>query len=200
MILTNLIKDKSIILASQSPRRKELLAGIIEDFRTEVRSVEEVYPEGLTNDAIAMYLSELKAKAFEQDVKDNEVVITADTIVCISDKVLGKPNSKEEAFKMLKELSGATHEVITGVTILSCTKKQTFFDKTYVKFYELTDNEIEFYIDQYKPFDKAGSYGIQEWIGYIGIKEMKGDYYNVMGLPLHLLYRNLQSFILEGGN
>lgn len=195
-MLMNLIKDKTIILASQSPRRKELLSGIIDDFKTEVRSVDEVYPNGLDNESIAMYLSELKAQAFEQDVNDSQIVITADTIVCIGNKVLGKPKDKTEATKMLKELSGKTHEVITGVTLLSNTKKFSFYDKTLVTFYNLSANEIEFYIDNYSPFDKAGAYGIQEWIGYIGIKEMKGDYYNVMGLPLHLLYRNLHSFIL----
>lgn len=196
-MLMNLIKDKTIILASQSPRRKELLSGIIDDFKTEVRSVDEVYPNGLGNESIAMYLSELKAQAFEQDVNDSQIVITADTIVCIGNKVLGKPKDKTEATKMLKELSGKTHEVITGVTLLSNTKKFSFYDKTLVTFYNLSANEIEFYIDNYSPFDKAGAYGIQEWIGYIGIKEMKGDYYNVMGLPLHLLYRKLHSFILE---
>lgn len=196
----NLIKDKTIILASQSPRRKELLSGIIDDFKTEVRSVDEVYPNGLDNESIAMYLSELKAQAFEQDVNDSQIVITADTIVCIGNKVLGKPKDKTEATKMLKELSGKTHEVITGVTLLSNTKKFSFYDKTLVTFYNLSANEIEFYIDNYSPFDKAGAYGIQEWIGYIGIKEMKGDYYNVMGLPLHLLYRNLHSFILGAKN
>lgn len=200
MMLTNLLKDKTIILASQSPRRKELLSGIINDFKTEVRSVDEVFPDGLTNGEIAVYLSELKAQAFKEDVQQEEIVITADTIVCIGNKVLGKPKDKTEAIKMLKELSGNTHEVLTGVTFLSSNKKYSFYDKTLVTFYELSDEEIEFYIDNCQPFDKAGSYGIQEWIGYIGIKEMKGDYYNVMGLPLHLLYRNLNKFILEEGN
>ncbi len=200
MMLTNLIKAKTIILASQSPRRKELLSGIIDDFKTEVRSVDEVYPDGLTNEEIAIYLSELKAQAFEGDVQKEEIVITADTIVCIGNKVLGKPQNKVEAVDMLKGLSGNTHEVITGVTILTDTRKYSFYDKTLVSFYELMDEEIDFYIEQYQPFDKAGSYGIQEWIGYIGIKEMKGDYYNVMGLPLHLLYRNLKKFILEVEN
>ncbi|MCT4581539.1 MAG: Maf family nucleotide pyrophosphatase [Flavobacteriales bacterium] len=200
MMLTNLIKDKTIILASQSPRRKELLSGIVDDFKTEVRSVDEVFPDGLTNGEIAVYLSELKAQAFKEDVQQEEVIITADTIVCIGSKVLGKPKDKTEAIKMLKGLSGNTHEVITGVTLLTNTQKLSFYDKTLVTFYELSDEEIDFYIEQHQPFDKAGSYGIQEWIGYIGIKEMKGDYYNVMGLPLHLLYRKLQKFILEEGN
>lgn len=199
-MLTNLIKDKTIILASQSPRRKELLSGIVDDFKTEVRSVDEVFPDGLTNGEIAVYLSELKAQAFKEDVQQEEVIITADTIVCIGSKVLGKPKDKTEAIKMLKGLSGNTHEVITGVTLLTNTQKLSFYDKTLVTFYELSDEEIDFYIEQHQPFDKAGSYGIQEWIGYIGIKEMKGDYYNVMGLPLHLLYRKLQKFILEEGN
>lgn len=197
MMLFDLIKNKTIILASQSPRRKELLAGIIPVFKTEVKSVNEVYPDDLSNGDIATYLSELKASVFKSDIKESEIVITADTIVCIGSEVLGKPKTKEDAVSMLSQLSGKTHEVITGVTIMSNEKSTSFYDKTLVTFYELSDEEIEYYVSKDKPYDKAGSYGIQEWIGYIGIKEMKGDYYNVMGLPLHQLYRQLKSFILE---
>jgi len=197
MILNDLLKNKTIILASQSPRRKELLSGIITNFKTEVKSVDEVYPDGLSNDEIAIYLSQLKASVFKENIRDKEIIITADTIVCIAGQVLGKPKNRVDALEMLKKLRGKTHEVITGVTILSNKKSISFYDTTLVTFYDLTQEEIEFYLDNNKPYDKAGSYGIQEWIGYMGIKEMKGDYYNVMGLPLHQLYRKLKSFILE---
>jgi len=194
-MLQEKIKQKNIILASQSPRRKELLSGIISGFTTQVKSVEEVYPTGLTNEEIAVFLSELKAAAFQDDLGENDIVITADTIVCLGNTVLGKPEGEEEAKQMLKQLSGKTHEVITGVSLVSASKKVSFYDKTEVTFYELSNQEIDYYVANNKPFDKAGSYGIQEWIGYIGIKEMKGDYYNVMGLPLHKLYRQLISFV-----
>lgn len=200
MMFTDLLKNKTIILASQSPRRQELLKGIINDFKVEVRSVNEIYPQGLSNEEVVTYLSQLKANAFESDINKDEIIITADTIVCLNDQLLGKPKDKEEAIDMIKCLSGKTHEVLTGVTILSSNKKHSFFDKTFVTFYELSEEEIKFYVNQYNPYDKAGAYGIQEWIGYIGIKEMKGDYYNVMGLPLHKLYRELNAFILEEEN
>lgn len=200
MMLSDLVKNKTIILASQSPRRKELFAGILTDFKTEVRSVDEVYPEGLSNTEIATYLSQLKASAFKNNIATDEIIITADTIVCIENEVLGKPKDRAEATRMLQLLSGKTHEVITGVTLLSTNQSLSFFDTTLVTFYELTDQEIAYYLATHKPYDKAGSYGIQEWIGYIGIKEMKGDYYNVMGLPLHQLYRQLASFILAESN
>lgn len=200
MMFTDLLKNITIILASQSPRRQELLKGIINDFKVEVRSVNEIYPQGLSNEEVVTYLSQLKANAFESDIKKDEIIITADTIVCLNDQLLGKPKDKEEAIDMIKCLSGKTHEVLTGVTILSSNKKHSFFDKTFVTFYELSEEEIKFYVNQNNPYDKAGAYGIQEWIGYIGIKEMKGDYYNVMGLPLHKLYRELNTFILEEEN
>ena len=194
-MLQEKLKQKNIILASQSPRRKELLSGIVSEFTTQVKSVDEVYPQELSNEEIAVYLSELKATVFQNELKDNDIVITADTIVCLGNEVLGKPTGAEEAIEMLKKLSGKTHEVITGVTLISKTKKVSFYDKTAVTFYDLTTEEITSYVTKDKPFDKAGSYGIQEWIGYIGIKEMKGDYYNVMGLPLHKLYRYLRIFV-----
>lgn len=197
MMLTDLVKDKTIILASQSPRRKELLGGILDNFKTEVKSVDEVYPKGLSNSEIATYLSQLKAEAFKKNIEESEIIITADTIVCINNLVLGKPKNRDEAITMLSKLSGHTHEVITGVTILSNKRSVSFYDTTLVTFYNLSEEEVKFYVDKNKPYDKAGGYGIQEWIGYIGIKEMKGDYYNVMGLPLHQLYRQLKTFILE---
>ncbi len=194
-MLQEKLKQNNIILASQSPRRKELLSGILPSFSTQVKAVEEVYPEGLSNSEIATYLSELKAEAFQNSLKDADVVITADTIVCLGNKVLGKPKDKDEAIQMLTKLSGQTHEVITGVTIMSNKNKVSFYDVTEVSFYDLTAQEIAYYVKTNKPFDKAGAYGIQEWIGFVGIKEMKGDYYNVMGLPLHKLYRYLNEFV-----
>ncbi len=200
MMLTNLLKDKTIILASQSPRRQELLKGIIDNFKIEVRSVNEVYPDGLSNEEVAMNISTVKASAFDNDLKDNEILITSDTVVCLEAQIFGKPKGRREAIEMIIALSGNTHEVITGVTLKTKKKEVSFFDKTEVTFYKLKTEEVEFYVDNFKPFDKAGAYGIQEWIGYVGIKQMKGDYYNVMGLPLHRLYRELNTFILEEEN
>lgn len=200
MMLTDLLKEKSIILASQSPRRQELLKGIINDFKIEVRSVDEVYPDELSNEDVAVYLSQLKASAFDSSLNHNEIVITSDTVVCIGDKILGKPKDEKEAIEMIEGLSGKTHEVITAVTLMSLNKKHSFFDKTLVTFYDLTEEEIKYYVQNNRPYDKAGAYGIQEWIGYIGIKEMQGDYYNVMGLPLHKLYRELKKFTLGEGS
>lgn len=192
-MLTQLLDNYQIILASQSPRRQQLLKEIISDFRIEVRSVDEVYPDHLKNEDIAMYLSQLKASAFD-DLMDNELLITSDTIVCLHDRVLGKPKDFEDAVEMLTAMSGQTHIVYTGVTLKTNQKTITFFDQTSVTFYPLSQEEITHYINTCKPFDKAGSYGIQEWMGYVGIKEMRGEFYNVMGLPLHKLYRKLQEF------
>ena len=180
------------ILGSKSPRRQELLKKLIPEFKTIVKPVEEVYDKSLSKQEIAIYLSDLKASIFSP--KNNELVITADTIVSIENDILGKPKNENEAFNMLNRLSGKTHEVITGVTLKTKHKKVTFHDTTQVTFYELKPLEIKFYIEKYKPFDKAGSYGIQEWMGYFGISKISGDYFNVMGLPLHLIYRKLNSF------
>ncbi|MDC1106028.1 Maf-like protein [Prolixibacteraceae bacterium] len=190
MVLDNL-KTYNIILASQSPRRQELLKGLNIDFTTEVRSVEEVYPESLSPMEVPIFLSELKASVFN-DLKDNDLIITSDTVVINKDRVLGKPTDREEAFEMIASLSGKTHQVVTGVTIKTKQEVHSFASTTEVTFCELTDEEINFYIDQYKPFDKAGAYGIQEWIGYIGISEIKGSYFNVMGLPVQPLYQALK--------
>lgn len=184
------ITDKyNIILASKSPRRKELLKKIIDNFNIEIRPINEVYPKNLKREEIALYLSEHKAKEFNPFY--NQLIITADTIVILKDIILGKPANKNEAFKMLKMLSGKTHEVITACTIFTTDHFKSFYDITEVTFYKLSDEEIISYIDKCHPMDKAGSYGIQEWMGYVGIKKMNGDFFNVMGLPLHLLYREL---------
>lgn len=179
-----------VILASKSPRRHELLKKLITDFKINVIDVEEKYPCELEKEKIAEYLSELKAAAYLP--KHNQLFITADTIVCIENEVLGKPKDTNDAKEMLKKLSGKTHLVITAVTLKTSTKLITFSDKTEVTFYHLSDQEITNYIEECKPFDKAGSYGIQEWMGYFGIKKMNGDYFNVMGLPLHRLYRAIK--------
>ncbi|MCB9187739.1 MAG: septum formation protein Maf [Flavobacteriales bacterium] len=182
-----------IILASKSPRRQQLIREIIPEFTIEVREVDEIYPDHLKNEEVAMYLSELKSAAFN-DLKENQLVITSDTIVCFENEVLGKPKDKKDAFQMLTRLSGNTHTVFTGVTVKTRNKSATFYDATDVTFYPLSPEEISYYLETCQPFDKAGSYGIQEWMGYVGIKKMDGEFYNVMGLPLHKLYRELQQF------
>ncbi len=192
-MLVDLTEKYELTLASNSPRRKELLTKIIPHFKIESKEVEEIYPNHVKDAEIATYLSQLKSEPFQPDEKD--LIITADTIVILDELILGKPKNHEEAKQMLTLLSGKKHKIITGVTIRTKDKKLSFHDVTKVQFYELKSDEIEYYIKEYKPFDKAGSYGIQEWIGCIGIKNMEGDYYNVMGLPIHKLYRNLQQFI-----
>ena len=192
-MLVGLTKKYEITLASNSPRRKELLTKIISLFKVESKEVEEIYPNNLQGGEIATYLSQLKSKPFQPNEK--ELIITADTIVILDSLILGKPKNPEEAINMLTLLSGKKHKIITGVTIRTKDKELSFYDTTKVEFYNLKPDEIEHYVKEYKPFDKAGSYGIQEWIGCIGIKNMKGDYYNVMGLPIHKLYRKLKQFI-----
>mgnify|MGYP003990069365 CR=1 FL=1 len=192
-MLRDLTEKYQIILASNSPRRKELLQEIIPIFKVESKEVEEIYPNNLQGGEIATYLSQLKSKPFQPNEK--ELIITADTIVILDNHILGKPKNPEEAIHMLTLLSGKKHEIITGVTIRTKDKELSFYDSTKVEFYELKPEEIEYYVKNYKPFDKAGAYGIQEWIGTIGIKKMEGDFYNVMGLPVHRLYRELNQFI-----
>ena len=192
-MLVDLTEKYEITLASNSPRRKELLTKIIPIFKVESKEVEEIYPDDLQDGEIATYLSQLKSKPFQPNEK--ELIITADTIVIIDSLILGKPKNPEEAINMLTLLSGKKHKIITGVTIRTKDKELSFYDTTKVEFYNLKPDEIEYYVKQYKPFDKAGSYGIQEWIGIIGIKNMEGDFYNVMGLPVHRVYRELNQFI-----
>jgi septum formation protein len=182
-----------IILASKSPRRQELLkaAGFIFTVRT--KQVEEDYPDQVRPETVAEYLALKKAKAFDEEFH-NEVVITADTTVVINNSVLGKASNHEEAFEMIKLLSGKTHSVITGVCLRSSDKLVSFSEKTEITFKEFLDDEINYYIENYKPFDKAGAYGIQEWIGLIGVVEIKGDFYNVMGLPVARVYRQLSEW------
>lgn len=185
---------KDIVLASKSPRRQQLLKDLGLNFAVVIKEVEEVYPSNLKKQEVALYLSKLKADAFLPDLKENQLVITSDTIVCLDDKIIGKPKDRDDAFNMLSDLSGKMHEVVTAVTLTSAEKQVSFYVTTQVYFKTLSNFEIDYYINHYKPFDKAGSYGIQEWIGYIGIEKIVGSYFNVMGLPVKELYDELERF------
>lgn len=185
---------KNIILASKSPRRQNLLKDLGFQFEIKTKEVEEVYPLHLKREEVALYLSELKAAAFTNELDTNDLLITSDTIVCLNDEIIGKPKDRADAIAMLNKLSGNKHEVITAVTLSSHDKQQSFYEVTEVYFTTLSKEEIVYYIDHYQPFDKAGSYGIQEWIGYIGIEKINGSYFNVMGLPVQRLYKELLVF------
>jgi len=187
-----------LILGSQSPRRKQLLEEIGLKLRILTFPVEEISPSHLTAVETAIYLSELKAKAFSDNIfKENSILITSDTLVSQSNRLLGKPANEKEAIEMLQLLSGNCHEVITAFTLRSKKKMKSFYSETKVYFKELSQAEIDFYINQFKPFDKAGAYGIQEWIGKIGIEKIQGSYFNVMGLPVHQVYAELCTFDLN---
>ena len=181
----------SIILASKSPRRQELLGLMNIQFRVVLKEVDESYPEGLSPADTALYIAEKKARAFDESLSENECVLTADTIVCLDEVVLGKPQDGDHAFDMLTFLSGRKHEVITGVALMDRGGLRSFHDVTEVYFKHLTAEQIHYYIETFKPFDKAGSYGIQEWIGLIGIEKIVGSYTNVVGLPTEKLYHEL---------
>ena len=188
--------SKKIILASASPRRKELLAGLCVDFEVDTRNdFEEVIDPSIPHDKIPEALSEGKSYGFHRPLEIDEILITSDTLVLCEGKVMGKPATREEAYDMLKMLSGQDHKVITAVTIRDHERIITFSDTAIVCFKSLTDSEIYFYIDNFKPFDKAGAYGIQEWIGYIGIDRIEGSYFTIMGFPVHLVYKHLNDFI-----
>ena len=181
-----------LILASNSPRRRELLAGLGLEFEVRViKDIDETYPSELPVEHIPAYISEQKAKAYQQSIQDDELVITADTVVVVGNKVLGKPHDHKDACEMLRMISGRTHQVITGVCLTSRTVHRTLSVATDVTFKVLTEKEIEYYVDRYKPFDKAGAYGIQEWIGYIGVTSLQGSYFNVMGLPVQRIWQEL---------
>jgi septum formation protein len=184
-----------IILASHSPRRQQLLNELGLRFEVVVRNWTEKYPGHLKGEKIALYVASEKAKTFQSEIKDNEIVITADTIVWCNNKVLDKPAGRDDAKKILREISGNTHEVITGVCLLSSEKLTSFYSSTKVTFTELTDEEIKYYIDNFSPYDKAGAYGIQEWIGIAACSHIEGSYFNVMGLPVQQVYQELQKFI-----
>lgn len=194
MLLYKLLADKKIILASNSPRRKQFLEDLGISFEIKPSNIDESFPLDLKHTEITNFIATLKASSFD-DLKENEIVITSDTLVWNNGVISGKPKNAEEAFKIIKSLSNKTHEVISSVCFKSKNKTHLFNAITLVTFSELTDEEIWFYIDNYKPFDKAGAYGIQEWIGLIGIKEIKGSYTNVVGLPMEKLYHELIDFL-----
>ncbi len=183
-----------IILASKSPRRQELLRDLGLKFTVQSMDIPEVFPEGMGMTEVPVYLAELKAEAFRPQLKDNQLIITADTIVWLDGKVLNKPADYADGFRMLRDLSGKKHQVLTGVCLLSTEKKVSFYASTDVWFKELSDEEINYYLENYRPYDKAGAYGIQEWIGYIGIHRIEGSFFNVMGLPVQDLYEQLKKF------
>ncbi len=193
-MLSEKLKNYKLILASASPRRQQFFRDLNLDFEIRLKEVEEVYPEHLKGSEVTDFLAQLKAEVF--DLKDNEILVTSDTIVWLEEKVLGKPKNYEDAFVILQKLSGNTHEVITSVCLKSIQKIKVFNVTTQVTFSELTDEMIRFYLDYYKPFDKAGAYGIQEWIGLVGIERIEGSYTNVVGLPTHKFYKELLCFIL----
>ncbi len=185
-----------IILSSNSPRRKELLAGLDLDFEVRIiPGIDESYPDSVPVDDISQYVASKKAEAYKDSIKKDELVITADTVVVLDDVVLGKPHDEADAKKMLRLLSGKTHKVITGVCLTTTSRQKAFRVTTDVTFKELSEEEIDYYVSKYKPLDKAGSYGIQEWIGYIGVTSINGSYFNVMGLPVQRIYKELQDFL-----
>lgn len=185
-----------LILASNSPRRQELLRGLHVDFTVDTgNTFEEVVMPGTAPHDVPMHLSRGKSHGFHRELESDEVLITSDTVVIVDDKVLGKPHSREEAVAMLQLLSGRAHEVLTAVTIRSTSAEKSFVDTTVVHFRELKPSEIDYYVDTCKPYDKAGAYGIQEWIGYVGISAIEGSYFNVMGFPVHRVWEELQRFI-----
>lgn len=191
-MLAEKFKNKTLILASGSPRRQELFKELQIPFSIKVREVNEIYPINLKGVEITNYLAKLKASSFEKDIIESDIIITSDTIVWLENNALEKPKNKSEAVKMLQKISGKNHQVITSVCIKTFSTEHIFSDITEVTFKELSLEEIKFYVENYYPFDKAGGYGIQEWIGFIGVVAIKGSYFNVMGLPVNKLYEVLK--------
>ena len=189
------MKNYKIILASNSPRRKELLAGLDVEFEVKVLpGIDESYPDNLPVEEIPQYIAQEKAEAYRNLIDEDTLVITADTVVVLGDEILGKPKDDEDACRMLRELSGKTHQVITGVCLTTLRKQKRFAVTTNVTFKAFTDDEINYYVSHYHPLDKAGAYGIQEWIGHIGVTALNGSYFNVMGLPVQRIYSEMQRF------
>lgn len=196
MLFLDRLSGCRLILASHSPRRRELLTGCGLQFTlADNYEVDERYPDDLPADEVAAYLSRLKSESFPRELSDGEVLITADTVVLLQDRILGKPSGREGAIGMLRDLSGRNHRVITGVTLRRRDGIETFDSRTEVWFKPLTAEEIRYYVDTFQPYDKAGAYGIQEWIGYVGIERIEGSFYNVMGLPVQKLIARLEKFI-----
>ena len=196
-MLKEILKGHHIILASGSPRRHQFFKDLHLDFEVRLKPVEEIYPERLYKYEISDYLAQLKSLPFKEELKEKDILITSDTIVWHEEKALGKPGGKEEAMAMLRSLSGKSHEVITSVCFTTQSLQKTDNSSTKVYFRDLEESEIEFYVDTYKPYDKAGGYGIQEWIGQIGIERIEGSYFNVVGLPVDKLYKNLKMFAVR---
>ena len=196
-MLKKLLDNYRLVLASNSPRRQQLLKGLDLEFEAiTYPDIDESFSENLRKEGIATFLSEQKAKAYQKLLDKTTIVITADTIVWFEDKVLNKPANKEEALDMLRTLSGKMHTVYTGVTLSSLDNQLTFYSETKVWFRALKEKEINYYLDTYQPYDKAGAYGAQEWIGYVAIEKIEGSYFNVMGLPVQKLYSELEKFLL----
>ncbi len=196
MLLKDKLQDFRLILASASPRRRELLAACDLDFvLADKFECEECYPADLATDKVAEYLSQLKSNAYPHALEEKDILLTADTVVILGDKILGKPHSEEEAVEMISSLSGATHKVVTGVTLRTAKQTISFSAESLVSFRTLEAEEVRYYVEKYRPLDKAGAYGIQEWIGYIGIEGIEGSFYNVMGLPVQRLYSALKELI-----
>ena len=196
MLLQDRLKNHRLILASASPRRRELLAACDLDFTlAEKFECEECYPADLATEKVAEYLSQLKSNAYPHALDEKDILLTADTVVILGDKILGKPHSEEEAVEMISSLSGATHKVVTGVTLRTAKQTISFSAESLVSFRSLDEEEVRYYVKKYRPLDKAGAYGIQEWIGYIGIEGIEGSFYNVMGLPVQRLYTALKELL-----
>ena len=196
MLLQDSLKNHRLILASASPRRRELLADCDLDFvLAEKFECEECYPADLAAEKVAEYLSQLKSNAYPHAMSEGDILLTADTVVISGDKILGKPHSEAEAVEMISTLSGATHKVVTGVTLRTTKRTISFSAESLVSFRALDTEEVRYYVEKYRPMDKAGAYGIQEWIGYIGIEGIEGSFYNVMGLPTQRLYQALKELL-----
>ncbi|MBE6196155.1 MAG: septum formation protein Maf [Rikenellaceae bacterium] len=196
MLLHDKLASYRLLLASQSPRRRELLSGSGLKFEmAEKFEVEECYPADLAAEEVAPYLSRLKSEGYPHPLSEGEILLTADTVVIAQGKILGKPHSRDEALEMLGLLSGRGHTVVTGVTLRSSRKTETFSSCSEVFFRPISEEEAAYYVDQYRPYDKAGSYGIQEWIGYVAIERIEGSFYNVMGLPIQRVYVELEKFL-----
>ena len=194
-MLQNKLENKKIILGSASPRRKELLAGLDIEFTIDTKNnFTEIWPKDFPTTEIPEYLAKGKSNGFHRELEEDEIIITADTMVLCNNEILGKPKDKEGAIEMVGKLQDNSHKVLTGVCIRSKDKIKSFTVSTVVKFEKLSAEEIEYYIEKYQPYDKAGSYGVQEWIGYVGISSIEGSYYNVMGLPVQRLYKELEVF------
>ena len=194
-MLKEILKNHTLILASGSPRRQQFFKDLDLDFEIRLKDIEELYPDHLKAEEITNFLAELKASAFENELKENEILVTSDTIVWHKDTALGKPKDYEDAFRILKSLSNDTHEVITSVCFKTIQKTTTFHEVTKVTFTTLSDESIHYYLENYKPYDKAGAYGIQEWIGFIGVSKIEGSYANVMGMPTDKVFEYFHKFV-----